>query len=42
MGESNIIFIDEDSLTVEEIKNIFLDDEELYGEGVSEDEDEGI
>ncbi len=38
MGESNIIFIDEDSLTEEEIKNIFLEDEE----GISEDEDEGI
>ena len=38
MGESNIIFIDEESLTEEEIKNIFLEDEE----GISEDEDEGI
>lgn len=38
MGESNIIFIDEDSLTEEEIKNIFLEDEE----GISEDENEGI
>ena len=33
-----IIFIDEDSLTEEEIKNIFSEDEE----GISQDEDEGI
>lgn len=38
MGESNIIFIDEDSLTEEEIKSIFSEDEE----GISQDEDEGI